>query len=303
MDSNALPARIAGELAELIALGEIDAETHLNTQDFAVRFSVSRTPVREALNILCVQGLVEQRPNRGYFVRPLSPRAKSQAAKGATSSSAPSAYHQLAEDWLRDEIPSEVGENYLRQRYRLTKAQVTAILTRGAAEGWIERKAGYGWRLLPVAKTAEAQEQLYRMRLLLEPAGLLEPTFAFDRPVAERLRDTLQAVLDHGSQAWPADKLHAVGVEFHEELMRMSGNPFMLQALVRVNRLRRLLEYRSMVERARVVEETHEHLEILDPLFRGDITETSFLMRRHVGKALQRKRPAQHLLSQRIYHQ
>ena len=201
MDHHALPSRIAGEIAAMIALGEIAAEAHLSTQEFAARFSVSRTPIREALSLLSERGLVEQRPNRGYFVCSLSPRARSKAAQAPSWTSAPSAYHQLAEDWLRDEVPSEVTENHLRQRYQLTKTQVSAMLTRGAAEGWIERKAGYGWRLLPVAKTAEAQEQLYRMRLLLEPAGLLEPTFAFDRPVAERLRETLQSILDRGSEA------------------------------------------------------------------------------------------------------
>ena len=72
---------------------------------------------------------------------------------------APPAYYRLAEDWLRDAVPSEATEQFLRERYDLTKGQLAAILNRAAGEGWMERKAGYGWRILPVAKTPDALEQ------------------------------------------------------------------------------------------------------------------------------------------------
>lgn len=205
----------------------------------------------------------------------------------------PRAYYALAEDWVRDAIPEEVTESFLLDRYRIGRSELAAILTRAAAEGWIERKAGYGWRLLPVAKTAAAQEQLYRMRMLLEPAAFLEPTFALDRPTLDRLRNDLTRVAEGANLTWPADRLHGIGVAFHEDLIRMSGNPFLLQAVQRVNRMRRLLEYRSMIDRDRVLQETREHLAILEPLARGDLVETSFRMRMHVGRALDRKRPAQ----------
>src|SRR5262249_17438655 len=150
-----------------------------------------------------------------------------------------------------------------RHRYGLTKGQLAVILNRAASEGWVERKAGYGWRILSVAKTPEALEQVYRFRLLVEPAGLLEPTFLLDRPAAERFRSTFLIMLDKAIEVWPADRLHAVGVTFHEEIMKMSGNRLFLQALVRANRFRRLLEYRS-IDRARVYDETREHLELVE---------------------------------------
>jgi DNA-binding GntR family transcriptional regulator len=294
MEHDALPARIAAEIASMIVAGDLPSDAKLNTQSLAERFAVSRTPVRAALTLLEAQGLVLQRPNRGYFVKPLTARSRSAALKTANGNPVgPRVYYALAEDWLRDAVPEEVTETALLQRYRVSRTELTAALSRGASEGWIERKPGYGWRLLPVAKTAEAQEQLYRMRLLLEPAGFLEPTFVLDQAVFARLRETLERVRDGAHKEWPADRLHGIGVAFHEELSRMSGNPFLHQALVRVNRMRRLLEYRSMIDRARVLAETVEHLEILDPLARGDLVETSFRMRRHVMRALERKRPSQ----------
>lgn len=294
MRDDGLSNRIAAQLAALIAAGEVGAQSHLTTPALADRFSVSRSPVREALRLLEEQGLVRQEKNRGYFVNALNARERASALKSAGNiPDAPRAYYALAEDWVRDAVPEDVTETLLIERYDLSRSELAAILTRATAEGWIERKPGYGWKLLPVAKTPEAQTQLYRMRLLLEPAAFLEPTFKPDRAVLDRIQSDLERVRDGAHLQWPADRLQAIGVNFHEDLIRMSGNPFLLQAIHRVNRMRRLLEYRSMIDRMRVLEETTEHLEILAPLMQGDLVETSFRMRVHVSRALERKRPAQ----------
>lgn len=287
---DALAVRIANEIGSLIDAGEISHDSHLSTQKLADRFDVSRTPVRDALEILATRGVVEQQPNRGYFAR----KNDEGQSRGATNSAgisldAPAVYYDFAEDWLNDQIPSEVTEQFLATRYGLSRKQLATILTRAANEGWIERKAGYGWRLLPVAKGPEALQQIYRFRMIIEPAALLEPTFLLDRPVAEDLRVTLQDLLDGCINEWPVDRLHKFGVEFHQSLMQMSGNPFLLQSLQRANRFRELLEYRSMGQRRRYFDETNEHLEILERIIEGDAASASYLMRAHLQKAVDRK--------------
>jgi len=290
MRDDGLPGRIAAELTALIAAGDVGPDSRLTTPVLAERFSVSRSPVREALRQLEEQGLVRQEKNRGYFVNALSPRVKASALKVASGpQDAPRAYYALAEDWLRDAVPENVTETALIERYKLSRSELGAILTRAAAEGWIERKPGYGWKLLPVAKTAEAQAQLYRMRMLLEPAAFLEPTFQLDRTACARLRADLERICEGANLTWPAERLHATGVMFHEGLVGMSGNVFLHQAVRRINRMRRLLEYRVMIDRARALQETEEHLDILQTLERGDLVETSFRMRQHVALALERK--------------
>ena len=292
MRDEGLQNRIAAELTALIAAGDVSADSHLTTPGLAERFSVSRSPVREALRQLEEQGLVRQEKNRGYFVNALSARVKASALKASSGlQDAPRAYYALAEDWVRDAVPEDVTETFLIERYKLSRSELGTILTRAAAEGWIERKPGYGWKLLPVAKTPEAQAQLYRMRMLLEPAAFLEPTFQLDRPACARLRSDLERIRDGANLTWPAERLHATGVMFHEGLVRMSGNVFLYQAVQRINRLRRLLEYRAMIDRTRALQETDEHLNILESLERGDLVETSFRMRQHVARALGRKMP------------
>jgi DNA-binding GntR family transcriptional regulator len=56
-------------LKNAIGSGEIPSGERLNESELAVRLSVSRTPVREAIRMLESDGLVESVPRRGVVVR------------------------------------------------------------------------------------------------------------------------------------------------------------------------------------------------------------------------------------------
>jgi DNA-binding GntR family transcriptional regulator len=60
------------EIERVILHGEYEPGDHMNEKELALRFGVSRGPVREALRSLEGSGLVEQIPNRGVFVRRLN---------------------------------------------------------------------------------------------------------------------------------------------------------------------------------------------------------------------------------------
>lgn len=64
---------IADELEGLILEGTFADGERLDEVQLAERFSVSRTPIREALQRLAQSGLVEQLPRRGVFVRQPGP--------------------------------------------------------------------------------------------------------------------------------------------------------------------------------------------------------------------------------------
>ncbi|MEH7912145.1 GntR family transcriptional regulator [Rhizobium laguerreae] len=291
MASSPLALNIANEITLLVTSGEIAAGEHLRAQHLADRFGVSRQPVRDAFQILSEQGLVELKENRGFFVKDSAGGVVEPVSDEAKPFEVANDYQRLAEDWLTDKIPAEVTEQMLRERYDLTKAQLNDILMRAAREGWAERKQGYGWRFLPVAKTAEAFEQIYRFRMLIEPAAMLEPEFRLDRTILDEQRRIQMRMLDTDIERLPAERLLHNGAIFHEELIKMSNNPFFHLSLVRVNRMRRLLEYRSRVDRNRTVRQCQEHIAILDLLQQGEIVEASFAMRRHLGGALSKKSP------------
>src|SRR5947209_11393633 len=63
---------IAGALRDGICGGEIAPGAPLKQDEIAENFSVSPTPVREALKLLVSEGLATLRHNRGCFVSDLS---------------------------------------------------------------------------------------------------------------------------------------------------------------------------------------------------------------------------------------
>lgn len=63
---------IAREVRARIISGELPPGTRINEVHLARALDVSRTPLREALTRLAGEAFVDARPNRGFFVRPLS---------------------------------------------------------------------------------------------------------------------------------------------------------------------------------------------------------------------------------------
>ncbi|MDF5753177.1 GntR family transcriptional regulator [Spongiactinospora sp. TRM90649] len=65
---------VTEEIRALIHNGTITSGERISTDELAERFGVSRTPVRDALQQLSVEGLVTITPRVGVFVREISPQ-------------------------------------------------------------------------------------------------------------------------------------------------------------------------------------------------------------------------------------
>lgn len=72
VQSNSLPMLVAREIERMILAGELCVGERVNESALAVRFRVSRGPVREALRGLEESGLLRLEKNRGVFVREIS---------------------------------------------------------------------------------------------------------------------------------------------------------------------------------------------------------------------------------------
>jgi DNA-binding GntR family transcriptional regulator len=280
---------IAAQIIDFIRTEALEPGAHLPAQLLADRLRVSRSPINEALNLLHEKGLLQRERNRGFFLAQAVDKPTSELAQAlglAEADTTTSVYFQLADDRLRGLLPDEVSEAQLKARYRLTTAQLQAVLGRIAQEGWIEKKPGYGWAFSSMLTTPDSLLQSYRLRLALEPAALLEPGFRLDRAVLARCRAAEQHLMDGGIETDSADQLHDRGVRFHESLVEASGNAFFIDTIKRVNRVRRLLSYRSMRDRKRYKEHCHQHLELLELLERGKNEEASDAMRVHLQATL-----------------
>ena len=72
VQSNSLPALVQAEIEQLILSGELAVGQRINESDLALRFGMSRGPIREALRALEESRLVRSEKNRGVFVREIS---------------------------------------------------------------------------------------------------------------------------------------------------------------------------------------------------------------------------------------
>jgi DNA-binding GntR family transcriptional regulator len=72
-DNQTHTEKLAAEIADAILSGAFAPGSRLDEHSLAQRYSVSRTPVREALRQLAASGLIEIRPRRGAVVAQVTP--------------------------------------------------------------------------------------------------------------------------------------------------------------------------------------------------------------------------------------
>jgi DNA-binding GntR family transcriptional regulator len=273
----------ATRILSLIRSDALTAGSHLPAQMLADRLRVSRSPVNEALELLHSQGVLKRERHRGFFLaHALESSTTPEPWPEPSQDAITRVYFQIAEDRLAGLLSDAVSEAQLKTRYSLTATQLNAVLSRIAQEGWIQKKPGYGWEFSSMLTTPDSLLQSYRLRLALEPAALLEPGYKLEASVLARCRAAEQHLLDGGIETDTADQLHARGVHFHESLVQASGNAFFIDTIQRVNRVRRLLSYRSMRDRKRYREHCLQHLHVLDLLEKEDNEAASRFMREHL---------------------
>ncbi|SFM95421.1 DNA-binding transcriptional regulator, GntR family [Formivibrio citricus] len=284
-----LAPQLALQIIDYIRSRHLPAGSHLGTQFLADQFKVSRAPVLAALKQLAQEGVVVAERNRGFFLaRDASLIVP--PAKTLEESAEDSLYYQLAEDRLAGKLEERVSENELMRCYEVPRATLRNVLLRAADDLWMERLPGHGWRFLPVLTSQQAYEEGYRFRAAIEPLALLEPGFRVNPVALQALRAQQQALLDGEIDTLSRTQLFERNSEFHEVLTGFSNNAFFLDAVKKVNRVRRLLDYRSTLDRSRLPQQCREHLLILDMLESGRIVEASERLRIHVQGALASKR-------------
>jgi DNA-binding GntR family transcriptional regulator len=280
-----LVAWLAARILEHLRSLALEPGDHITEQALADHFRVSRTPVRMALASLAEANAVEHRPNRGYFVAQ-PPAALHESEVAAEDDD--KLYYRIAEDRLNGRIPARVTESELVRKYRASRTRITAVLSRMGQEGWLERLPGHGWAFQPMLDSVKGYEDGYRFRALIEPAALRQPGYRLPAEAIERSRAIQRDLLTNDARYSDAD-IFAIGSAFHETIVSGSGNPFLMDAIRRVNSLRRLLEYRAKRNRDKIAGQFREHLALLDLIEAGKLEKAAKLMERHLDVARKTK--------------
>jgi DNA-binding GntR family transcriptional regulator len=250
----------------------------LTERGLAERLNVSRSPVRKALQGLHSDGLVTRTETGRYLVARTGPDAGGIGEGGRDDD----LYLQIARDRLDGVLPERVTENALLRRYGITRGRLAQLLLRIAHEGWIAPLPGYGWQFLPVLTSLKSYADSYRFRLVMEPAGILEPTFLVDRAAVTRRRDEQQELADGAVTRVSGARLFELNARFHETIAECSGNVFFIEALARINRVRRLIEYRQALVPERAAVRCREHVTLADLLLGNHLDRASAFLRGHL---------------------
>jgi DNA-binding GntR family transcriptional regulator len=293
--TRALADVLASNIHQHISSSGMAPGTRLPERSLAEQFNVSRSPVREALKRLAARSVVTPHPDGGYAVADSAAPLDAVDSPELADTADEDTYLSIAEDRLAGKLPDRVTENELMRRYGVTRAQLNAILRRMVQEGWIERRPGHGWMFQSVLTSAETYRQGYRYRLLIEAAGILEPTFRLDRDALMRCRAEQDALANYGElanggvhTASPA-ALFDANSRLHETIAACSGNVFILDGLRRLDRLRRLMEYRKAVDRDQAERRCREHVTLIDLLLTDQREAAADFMKLHLHNAVREK--------------
>jgi DNA-binding GntR family transcriptional regulator len=181
-----------------------------------------------------------------------------------------------------DLMPGEkLTERGLESEYDASRTPVRAALIRLESEGLTQRE-GRGWRVSPI--DVDEIRALAELREAVETAAIrLAAARASDADL-----DALAELLDAARPADDEEEGVRAGGEFHVELARLSGNPFMTDsvrgAMTRLARTR-WLEVRTPDAREQA---WREHHAIVDALVARDADGAARLVAAHIRGTNQR---------------
>lgn len=281
MQTTPLINTLADRIVSHIQTDNLEVGARLVERKLAEQFRVSRSPIRSALRQLQDVGVLKQSENGGYEIADVE-AAEKLSLQNVSSEEDEKIYLTIADDRLHGRLPERTTASDLQRRYDLTKGQLTKILLRMTNEGWIERLPGNGWAFLPVLTSLQAYEDSYRFRLLIEPAALLEPNFVLNRPVLERCRREQEWLINGGIWDVQDAKLFELNSGMHEAIIECCHNSFFIDALKRLDRVRRLIDYRQMLARENARSRCVEHVELLDLVLDGRNDDAAAFMTKHL---------------------
>ncbi len=283
-----MQVRVVREITGLARRENLKSGEHLPESLIAARIGVSRTPVNAALKYLVGAGMLTYDQNRGYFLGCDSQECSTFVEDLFRKPDEP-LYLQIAEDRVLRKLPDVVSESDLMRRYSVPRGTLKGVLSRIQQEGWIERQLSNSFRFLPLIDSPQAYEESYLFRAAIEPAGVLASSFQFVSSELEALLERQRFIVEGGFKSLTPIELFEANSDFHEALAGWSRNRFTLQAVRRINHLRRLVEYRQAKSRLPRQEAATEHVAILNLIAKKQNRRAANLLRKHLEAARHNK--------------
>lgn len=273
---------LAGSIVEHLRAASAEPGEVLSENALARAVGTSRSPVRGALQLLLDNGVLARREDGRLVLARLPTAGEEACGQDADTGEADRLYWRIAADRVAGHLPDTIGEAGLMRRYDAPRGAIHRALLQAMGEGWVERAPAGGWRFLALIDGPASYDKSYRFRRAIEPAALLDPSFALPSRTAARLRREQEGLLARvGAQPDPRE-VFELNSGFHLALMQASNNRFFADAGLRVTRLRRLVGYVIALDHSRLELQSTEHLAILNRIEAGDRAGAAELLLRHL---------------------
>ncbi|MBA8822353.1 GntR family transcriptional regulator [Brucella sp. NM4] len=283
---SSLQAEVAHKMVSLISAERWSIGDRLSDVAISKELRVSRTPVRQVLNLLVQQGIVSQTPNRGYQLHRI-PAPNELKDSMLPPSEAEELYRLLMSSRASGVVGAEVSEAELADRLGATRSAVRRVLMRFAAEGLAERLPGHGWRFAESLDNERAVSESYTFRLVIECGALLQPDYAPDLSQLAALQREQIHVSALPIHNLTRDLWFNANANFHETIVSWANNRFLTQSVRWQNHLRRMTEYSDFdrLGELRIRRACSDHLSILEAIVSEDLEFAAALLRRHISRS------------------
>lgn len=179
-------------------------------------------------------------------------------------------------------LPGErLNEAVLAKELGVSRTPLREALNRLATEGFLTFSVNNGFFRKPL----DVKEifDLYEFRMHLELAAI---RLAVERATEEQLTE-IEAFLAESAREKPdrtIDELVALDEQFHEMLMKLTGNSQMLSSLRNINARIQFVRWFDMTERRSETQLQHAH--IIAALRKRDMAESERLISKHIAHRL-----------------
>jgi DNA-binding GntR family transcriptional regulator len=149
-------------LREQLLSGEIAPHQHLIEAKIAEEIGTSRTPVREALHSLELEGLIESIPRVGYVVKSISEKEVEEICEIRAAIEALAARWAIEKGYKK--LVEELKKNISLSEDKVSKGDVRAFVNMDAQFHEIISKLSGSQRLLELAQTLRRHMLRYRIQ-------------------------------------------------------------------------------------------------------------------------------------------
>jgi DNA-binding GntR family transcriptional regulator len=268
-----------------LASRSVPIGAHINALAIAEELSISRSTVIKAIARLTEAGYLQPDDRRRPVVAAYPSSGKARKVVGFTfANQTEQTYEALLEKILRDKFdPGEV----LRERRLARELGVNAVTVQRAAErlcsdGLLERRRRRGWQV--VTFHVGDLEEIYRIRLLLEPLGLAQATARISDATLDELEQDVDHQIAEGEKASVYERRQS-DYRLHRTLCEASGNRILVETLDPLIR-KALLVTTVAFRDNRVSRSLEEHKQILQALRKRDPAEVIRRVKAHLKAAM-----------------